>query len=138
MARTTAELVAGIIEVDEDIDITPFIDTANMLVTDVCGESEYSDAKLELIERWLSAHFYAVRDPRAIDEAVKGISERTESKVDLGLDFTRYGQQAKILDTEGNLAALDEQSTTVTGFRNVKPQMLHIGGLSCGIDEEDE
>jgi hypothetical protein len=36
-----------------------------------------------------------------------------QQQVDLGLDQTRYGQMAKILDTQGWLAALDNSQKTV-------------------------
>lgn len=110
-SRTTSELVAGIIEVEAGVDLTPFIDTANLLVTDVCGGYEYSDAKLEMIERWLSAHFYAVFDPRMTAEAAGSVRAAYESKVGLNLAVTRYGQQAMLLDTEGGLAGLNAQAT---------------------------
>jgi len=103
--------VEAIIEVDETIDLTPFI-TAGVAVTQKhCADanSAYTDDELDLIAVWLSAHFYAIRDPRALVEDLGKIAATIESKVDLGLDVTRYGQMAKILDWYGGLAALDEQ-----------------------------
>ena len=109
MARTTATLVGGIIEVDTDITLTPFIDVANELVTECCTSGDHSTTRLELIERWLSAHFYTVRDMRAESEKAGSVSQKLQSKVDLGFDTSHYGQMAMRLDTEGNLAALNEQ-----------------------------
>lgn len=123
--RTTDEAVGGIIEVDEDIPLTPFIETANNLVDRVCLESDYSDATLELIERWLSAHFYATRDPRTNREEVKGIVEAFEGSTKIGLSNTRYGQQAMLLDTAGNLKALDEAKG------NIPIDIQYIGGSLC-------
>lgn len=125
MPRTSSTAVQGIIEVDEDADLTPFIETANALVTEVCVPAGYDAARLELIERWLAAHFYAVLAPRAIVEQVGsaggGVREQYESKVDLGLSITRYGQQAMMLDTTGGLAALNQATIkgTARGIRAV-------------------
>lgn len=120
--RTTDSAVTGIIEVDVDIPLTPFIETANNLVDRVCVNSEYSDATLELIERWLSAHFYATRDPRASMERAGSVEEQFEGSTKVGLSNTRYGQQALLLDTAGNLALLDQ------GRGRVPIQLIHIGG----------
>ena len=114
MPRTTDVLVGGIIEVDAAIDIDPFIETANVLVTDLCatavdedGVLVYSSVRLELIERWLSAHFYATRDPRAVYEKAGPVAQENQSKVGLGFNNSHYGQMAMRLDTEGGLARLD-------------------------------
>ena len=109
--RTTSDAVEEIIEIDSTIDLDPFIEAASALVDKHCAaaNSAYTATELELIERWLAAHFYAIRDPRALVEDLGKISATIESKVDLGLDVTRYGQMAKILDWYSGLAALDEQ-----------------------------
>ena len=131
--RTTQELVQGIIEADLDTwpDLTPFIEAASQLVDDVCTSSGYSDPKLERIERWLAAHFYAIADPRFLREEVStSITSIIESKVDLGLDVTRYGQMAKVLDTEGSLAALDNLASgggNNGGVVKVKQRILWLG-----------
>ena len=115
MARTTAVLVGGVIEWDSDeskssfISMFPFIAVANELVTECCSSDDYTSTRLELIERWLSAHFYTVRDPRAESEKAGSVSERFQSKVDLGFDTSHYGQMAMRLDTEGCFAALNER-----------------------------
>lgn len=115
MARTTAILVGGLIKVNPSHDLTPFIDSANALVTAECLASGYDDATLELIERWLSAHFYAVFAPRRSAESVGGaVSSQFEPiRVDLGLWNTKYGQQAMMVDYHGNLAALANEAKVV-------------------------
>jgi hypothetical protein len=109
MARTTAELVGEIIEVDSTISLIPFIEAANALVTECCSTDDYDDIRLELIERWLSAHFYCMRDARPYQERAGSISQSYQGKVDLGFDLTHYGQMAMRLDTVGGLAALNEE-----------------------------
>ncbi len=110
MARTTSVAVALIIEVDDDISLTPFIEIANAFVTECCSTDDYDATRLELIERWLAAHCYTVRDMRAEAEGAKGMTEKKQSKVDLGFDSSHYGQTAMRLDTAGGLAALNEQT----------------------------
>lgn len=106
MPRTTSAAVEGIIEVDANISLTPFIETASALVDDIAVDSGHTDTRLELIERWLSAHFYTVRDPRAVRERADRIEVAYQSKVDLNLSTSHYGQQAMILDTSGLLRSI--------------------------------
>jgi hypothetical protein len=119
--RTTPQLVRGVIRVKDGVDLTPFIDSASLLVTKECTSSGYTDGHLELIERWLAAHFYDVNFPRrSMGGAGEGVTEQMEPvRVDLGFNNTKYGQQALRLDVAGNLAGLENWQKTVkkpTGF----------------------
>jgi hypothetical protein len=136
MARTTSIAVSAIIEADVNISLDPFIEAANSLVTDICSDSSYTAAKLELIERWLAAHFYAVRDPRSAEEAAGSVRQRFQYKVDLNLAVTTYGQQAMILDTDGNLAALNKQITDGRG--NMTFGVSWLGTDEWGVGGEDD
>jgi len=71
-----------------------------------------SEARLKLIELWLSAHFVAIAEERgALTKSEKGDSnEEYEIIVGTGLNMTRFGQQAIALDTSGLLA---EQASTM-------------------------
>ena len=111
MARTTLALVEGIIEVYTGITLTPFITAANMLVTQCCTDltDDYTTAELVIIETWLSAHFYTVKDMRAEMERAGSVQEKVQSKVDLGFDTSHYGQTAMRLDYHGGLGKLNEQ-----------------------------
>lgn len=118
MPRTTSTAVKSILAasgVPADIVLDPWIETANAIVSAKCTASGYSDATLELIERWLSAHFYVLDDPRIVDEGIASgpHQQREFFKVDIGLDNTKYGQTAKRLDFEGNLAAFENTLKTV-------------------------
>lgn len=116
MARTTESQVESIIEVGDDDDITGFIESANVVVTDNCvtypdgTATGYSDATLEMIERWLAAHLYAVMRPSNLQEEIGGpaatAKEVRDSKVGLGLDLTRWGQQVKLFDSKGTLTTV--------------------------------
>lgn len=131
MPRTTSVLVAGIIEVDVTIDLTPFIFPANELVTEKCADAGYTDERLELIERYLAAHFYTLRDPRPVSEKAGSVGVTYQSKVALNLATSHYGQHAMILDTAGGLAELNE---TITN-----PRVTRQGGVTwLGTEDEDE
>lgn len=109
MPRTTSELVGSIIEVDDTVgSLDPFIAMANELVTEVCVPSEYSDTRLELIERWLAAHFYCSRDPRVSYEVLGPLATTYQYKLGLFFANTSYGQMALTLDTKGGLAKLSK------------------------------
>lgn len=121
--RTTAAAVKEIIEVDDTLLVgtggdvlDPFIETANALVTEVCKPLGYDDTRLELIERWLSAHFYAIRDPRRASEGAGTVQETFQHQLDLNLSVTTYGQQAMMLDTLGGLHALSAGVVKPTVF----------------------
>lgn len=129
MARTTSDLVGGLVEVTDGVDLTPFIFSANELVTELCSASDYSDERLELIERWLAAHFYAVFEPRTKLEQAAGLMEQYEGRADMGLRFTRYGQQAMMLDTAGNLAAVNNSLNDV---KKVLPAANRTPGIGWG------
>lgn len=119
--RTTAELVAGIIEVDEDIPLIPFISAASSLVDRVSDYAEANDLlvdgpdsgdktradKLQEIETFLAAHFYTLRDPRSVSEGAGGVSVSYQSRVDLRLFTSHYGQMACVLDETGILEQIN-------------------------------
>lgn len=129
--RTSSAAVGGIIEVDADISLTPFIEVANALVTECCGDvDDYDATRLELIERWLSAHFYTERDPRVKTEQAGSVRQENQSIVAIGFDNSHYGQMAMRIDTNGGLALLNEQikngssgSKTITWLGTANPNL---------------
>ena len=124
MPRTTAELVAGIIEVQVTIPLEPFILPANELVTEICVPAGYTDERLELIERYLSAHIYTLRDPRPVSQTAGPVSETYQSRVDLYLCTSHYGQMAMMLDTAGGLRDLN------SGKKKTKLSVSWLGSES--------
>lgn len=144
MPRTTGEQVAAIIETEEEISLTPFIEVANAVVTEICagklrsdGVTLYYDAtRLELIERWLSAHFYAIRDMRRASESVSTVREVFQYKVGLHFDVTVYGQQAMLLDTAGGLASL--QAQVQSGKPRVVASLSWLGTSLVGEAEGED
>ena len=105
---TTAEVKLIYDTTQTDLDV--FIGVANALITKLLSDAGHSATILKEIERYLSAHFSCVMDPRAQSEGVAGISQGYEGQTGMGLDRTRYGQNAKLIDTSGILASYDAQS----------------------------
>lgn len=118
--RTASDAVKLIIETDASIstDLVPFIETASYLIdkllvtaVDEEGNLYHDSTSLELVERWLAAHFYAIRDLRRASEKAGSVGESVMYKVDLNLALTVYGQQAMLLDISGELAAHNNNVT---------------------------
>jgi hypothetical protein len=138
--RTTPELVGQLVELDPSIEPAPFIDLAAELVTEFCVAPFVvagvtvtpSDVRLEMIERNLAAHFYAcLRDKQVSSEAIGGaITTAYQSKIDLGLSLTHYGQTAMGLDSSGRLAAHNARTLKPAGGGYVPI----VGGINLGRD----
>lgn len=130
--RTTPTLVAGIVDVQVGFDVSPFIYSANSIVTSVCSNSGYTDgfvnSQMELIERWLSAHFYTIFDNQLSMAKAGTANVGFQFKVDLGFNCSMYGQQAMRVDTAGNLAAMNN-TATIKRVINVSIGWL---GKRCG------
>lgn len=132
--RTTQTLVEGILSWDEGTypDATPFITVANELVTELCTNSGYTDIRLELIERWLSAHFVQIADQALDMDEVDSLRTRFQSKVDLGLNQTKYGQQALRFDTKMNLALLDNRVKAAGAKPTYAQQPIGVWSIGGG------
>jgi len=103
MARTTELAVQNILGTNYDgsTDVDPFIATATNIVDRLSAldtESVLSATTLELIERWLSAHFYTVMDPLKKSEG--------RGKSNASYNDRSYLDMAKMLDSSGNLGNL--------------------------------
>ena len=137
MARTTASAVTEVLgEPEERGDyhgsrsLTTFIDTANVIVNRVatCASERgitLSTTELEMMERWLAAHFYCQSDKPLGAKNDLGGGGTFHGRTDMGLDSTLYGQTAKRLDWSGCLASLDRQQR-VGGFWLGKPPSEQI------------
>jgi len=111
MARVTEIEVEEIIATDSAISLDAFILAATTLVDQLLVGCGLSTASLKEIERWLSAHFYAIRDPtsRVISEEAGSVKQAWRVPVKVGLEATMYGQQAMMLDTTGKLQSLNDK-----------------------------
>jgi hypothetical protein len=77
-----------------------------------------------MIETWLAAHFYAIRDMRPSQEHAGSVGQSFMHRVDLGFANTQYGQQAIMLDTNGGLLTLQK---AITGKARQKIGMHWLG-----------
>lgn len=119
---TDAELLE-IIDVDSTItNYTPFILAASLMVDNNLVDSGLNDETLKEIERWLAAHFIAIRDPRLSAEKAGSVSVDYQHKLGLNLQSSMYGQQALALDYTGTLYRLSEGDSVPT------PIIEQVGG----------
>lgn len=137
MSRTTFDAVKLLVEVDTTIspDLAPFIETASALVDSVVATAKkadgvsdyYTSGQLELIERWLAAHFYTIRDNRAAAEKAGSVSINYQYDIGKMLSSSMQGQTALALDTAGGLASLSKQA------EEGKPRK--VGAFYLGADD---
>lgn len=107
--RTTEAAVRKLIETD--VDMSPFMEAASVIVDDIAAANTVSDSRLELIERWLSAHFIEIRDPRPSSESAGGVSQSfAMGSRGMYFELTFYGQQAMLLDSTGTLIGLQSDA----------------------------
>lgn len=113
-ARVTVAQVQEIISTKLSPEtICAAINTAHHLVDAKLADSGLGSELLIDIELWLSAHFVAIRDPRAESERIGDYSATYQGKTDMGLKATTYGQQAIALDYTGTLAAMGLKKATL-------------------------
>ncbi len=110
--RTTERVVKAILggHYDGATGLQPFIDTATILVDRIAAAdstSSMTTASLELVERYLTAHFYAHADPITQSRSTGRVSGQFQGRTDMGFDATLYGQTAKRLDATGTLSNMD-------------------------------
>lgn len=114
-ARTLPTAVKGILgnEYDNETQLIGFIDTASMMV-DECAANDDTGSmtatRLEIVERWLAAHFYQMADPGYKSRNTAGASGSFNGETGQGLMSTRYGQQACILDLTGTLERRNKEA----------------------------
>jgi hypothetical protein len=119
VSRTSSTKVQGILVDHYDdvnsIDLTAFISTANSLVNKVASNDTYSllsSTDLELIERWLAAHFYAHADQISQSRGGGRANASFQGQTAMMLTSTQYGQTAMVLDVTGYLSKLNQQAQT--------------------------
>lgn len=135
MARTSVGAVKDVLLADYGPQpdgtlpsLVGFIDAANEFTTRVYNnaityrEVTLSATTLELIERWLAAHFYAMSDqPLATKSNGRASATFQGQTTAFGLKGTKYGQTAITLDYTRTLAAMDEGRIAVTGWLGKAP-----------------
>jgi len=130
--RTTANAVGEIIKIKSSVSIDPFIEAANVIVTKHCVDPDFTAEELELIERWLSAHFYRMRELQRASQKAGPAYVSFDSVLELGFDNSTYGQMAMRLDWSGALSILNEQAK-----RGATP-IVSVAWLGTPVDEQEE
>jgi len=111
--RTTPSLVRSVLDptFPSDVNLDPFIDAATVLV-DLIEQKpvvgSLTNQHLEVVERWLAAHYADVTHKSTRTSESIGAASRSWSlpSVSPGFEGTIYGQQAINLDTTGTLKSL--------------------------------
>ena len=97
--------------VDADVDSAVWdalVADANCLVDSIPEiEADCGIDKANAVAKYLAAHFITIRDPRQKAQSTLEASDTFESDTDLGLDSSRYGQTAKLMDCTGILSKKD-------------------------------
>lgn len=93
-------------------DTVPFIETANLLVTELLASAGLTAERLTAIELYLSAHFVALSDEKGglIETRLGDGIDTFADHYDEGLKLTRFGQQALSLDSTGTLVSMASAS----------------------------
>ena len=116
MARTTDIEVKKIISLNKVTDTTPFIDTANLLVTKHLGNSGLSDDELTQIEKYLTAHLLTLHnDERQLKTQKLGDATDTYAgNFGKGLEFSQFGQMVLMLDSTGTMQGLGGKKVSLS------------------------
>lgn len=121
MSRTKKELVIAVLMDDygpkadgSTPDLSPRIDTATVIVdrVNVCAVAKniaLTGTELELIERWLAAHFYAIVDKPYQSKSTGGASASFQGQTGMRLETTHYGQTAMNVDYSGCLENINKR-----------------------------
>lgn len=110
--RTTDNRVKNIVEIPQgltDASIATFIADASLLVDELLADKGMTDSRLELIERYLAAHFIVMLTERGgltSSEVDNSADTYGGPKNGSGLAMTRLGQQAIAFDSSGTLKAM--------------------------------
>lgn len=99
----TVDDVKGLLQTNREV--APFLGTANTLVAQLLGSAGYSTDVLDEITKYIAAHFLAVTEERGglrysrLDDSAESVT----LDFGRGLNMTRFGQTALLLDTKGIL-----------------------------------
>jgi len=118
----------------EDVtgELTAFITPASLIVDEIeaTADTRLNDDLLKEIERWLAAHFLSILQQPKSQEKIGDAQAVYQGTTGMGLEFTFYGQQARMLDPTGHLAARDKKKTPLV--------FMAMGTSWDGDDDEDE
>lgn len=106
--RVTEDEILEIIETDLTA-VRPYAIAADLMVTKHLADKGLDDDLLKEITRWLAAHMLATVDRREKSESFGDASRSYDGQTGMGLDATMYGQQVKVMDYTGTLAAIGKR-----------------------------
>ena len=122
MARTTEAEVIEIMEgyTAASSTVTPFLVTANVLVTKVfSGDSAIGSTLKEEIEKWLTAHMISCTIHRTTsEEKVGDASAKYTGYWGKNLEATSYGQMVKLLDTTGKMSRMGKVAASMYAVKD--------------------
>ena len=103
--RTDETKVKNLVETQAGESVQWAIDDASLIVDEVLGTSSLTAGRLELIERYLAAHFWVLAKEKGGLTSEKALdATNTYRKFDgAGLSATRFGEQVAVYDTTGEL-----------------------------------
>lgn len=124
--RASQDDVRNLIDSDPTIDVLPFIRLANVLVgkiVDCAADKDItlSTAQLRELEGLLAAHFYSFRDQQYISKRTERAQAAFMGKTGMGLDYSPWGQAAKMLDNSGCLADFESGVTAEMFWLGLPP-----------------
>jgi hypothetical protein len=99
-----------------DSQLDAFIELAHMICYEDLdgGRGLLSLTRLTKIELYLASHYAAISFPVSDLERAEDVHQSAQYKVDLGFNFTKYGQQACALDSSGKLKAMTNAKVYAT------------------------
>lgn len=115
----TADQVRALIDTARDP--VPFIADAQMLVNEQLAGQGLSAERLDLIVKYLSAHFLVLAEEKGglIRSKLGDSDESYKAEESTGLRSTRFGQQVLVFDTSGTMARIDKLQHGAAQFRVV-------------------
>jgi hypothetical protein len=121
-AQDIADRVKRVIRVRAGVDLSEVIDAALMLIVGLAEPAGYTQFEMSKLHIYLSAHLYEVDYQRKFEQEIGKSREKPETKVDLGLNLTRPGQQVLVLDYKRAFAPIDPENAALR-----KPRMFWAG-----------
>lgn len=132
MARTTEAAVKAILLRDYDSvnepSLEPFIEIASAHVDNLADTPQ-----AELIERWLSAHFYVMADPVYISKSTDGVSGSFA-----GFTFNRYTGYSPLMESRyGRMAlAIDGSGALKSGSGGTSVSGISLATKAAALSDE--
>lgn len=104
-------------DLDSSLALTEHILTAVTITDRLDSVTTLSDAELERVELYLAVHFASLDQDKVVDRQIEGAQDKfATGKTGLKLDFTRWGQMAKLIDHTGTLDTMDSQRLKAAMF----------------------